>query len=394
MSGDRPMTVAWFSYFPVEWLEDAPEEVRSLPRQHPATWQRVLLEELERRSDVRVHVVALRKEFVRNLTFARRGVTFHLIKTVGGLRAPSLFCYDTALIRSRLRDIRPDVVHAWGTENGAALVAGRLPYPSITTIQGLASWHPSIFKVTVYERLAAWLEVWCLRKGGVVTAESRFSCDYVRRLAPRAAVCHVDTVPDPLFHRVQRAPATGRFRILFSGLLGPRKGGDLLLTALDRLRSELDFELVVIGGATPEFLREMKSRTSAELWSRVSFRRNLQPAEVAAELGGATIFACPTRADTGPTAAKEAAVAGVPIVGSDVGGVPDYVKPDRNGLLFPSGSAAELEAALRKAAGHPLFGRGRVDSECLAELRDRLAPARMVEGFLAAYRLARERCQR
>lgn len=385
------MTVAWFSYFPVEWLPDVPDEVARLARQHPATWQRVLLSELERNREIKVHVLVLRKDLERDLTFDRNGVTFHLIKTVGGLRAPSFFWYDTFLIRRTLRTIGPDVVHAWGTESGAAVVASRLKYPSVVTVQGLATWQATIFPLTGYERLAAWLERRYLGKPGLATAESRFSSDYVRRLAPRREVRHVDTVPDPLFHAVRRNPPAGRIRFLFSGQLGFRKGGDLLVRALDRLRPEMDFELVVIGGPAPGFIEEMKKETSGALWDAIEFRRNLQPADVAEELGRATLFLCPTRADTGPTAAKEAAVAGVPIVGSDIGGVPDYVIPGRNGFLFGSGNLDQLVEAIRTAVRHPQFGRGQVEAACLAELRERLSPGRMASGFVETYRRAIER---
>src|ERR1051325_10954660 len=119
----NPLTVAWFSFFPLEWLSDMPEPVQRLPRQHAASWQRVLLAEFEKNPELRMHVVVLRKYFERDLTFERNGVTFHLVKTPGGLRAPSLFWLDTVLIRRVLRAVKPDVVHAWGTEQGAALVA-------------------------------------------------------------------------------------------------------------------------------------------------------------------------------------------------------------------------------------------------------------------------------
>ncbi len=385
------MKVAWFSFFPVEWLADAPAEVRALPRQHPATWQRVLLAEFERSPDLKLHVFSLRKEHPRDRCFERNGVTFHLVRTRGGLRAPSLFWYDTVVMGRELKAVRPDVVHAWGTENGAATVAARLRYPSVVTIQGLASWNIKLFPVTGYERLAAWLERWNFRGRGLVTAESRFACDYVRQLGPRLEVRHVDTVPARLFHEIERRPSVDRFRVLFTGHLGPRKGGDLLVRALDQLRGELDLELVVIGDSSPDFVSEMKAVTSAELWSRIQFRQNLTPEEVAGELAQATLFACPTRADTGPTAAKEAAVAGVPIVGAEVGGVPDYVVPGQNGFLCAPGSVESLRDALRQAARHPLLGRGVVAADVLRELRARLDPARMAAEFRAAYVRAMER---
>lgn len=385
------MTIAWFSYFPIEWLPGVPDEVAAISKQHPATWQRVLLAELRRSPGVNLHVIVLRKDFARDLSFEQQGVNFHLIRTRGGMRAPSLFWYDTVLLQKRLRAIRPDVVHAWGTENGAASVASRLSYPSVVTIQGLASWNVTRFPVSGYERVAAWLERWSLRRGGLVTAESTFACDFLRRHLPKLEVRHVDTVPDPLFHQISRTPAPGKFRILFSGHLGPRKGGDLILRALDRLGSTFDYELVVIGASTPEFLQQMKTETSPSLWTRVRFRQNLQPDEVADELGRTTIFACPTRADTGPTAAKEAAVAGVPIVGAEIGGVPDYVLPGRNGFLFPAGDVDGLVGALRQTASHPMFSRGMVPADALAEIRARLAPERMAQGFRSAYDRAIQR---
>ena len=80
-----PRTVAWFSYFPVEWLPDAPPEVRALPRMHPASWQRVLLGALEKEHpDLRLHILVLRKQFPRSSSFRIRNVTFHLLRTRGG----------------------------------------------------------------------------------------------------------------------------------------------------------------------------------------------------------------------------------------------------------------------------------------------------------------------
>jgi hypothetical protein len=37
---NQPLTVAWISDFPIEWLPDMPETVRTPHRRHPATWQK------------------------------------------------------------------------------------------------------------------------------------------------------------------------------------------------------------------------------------------------------------------------------------------------------------------------------------------------------------------
>src|SRR2546427_3722271 len=134
-------TVAWISDFGLEWLPELPEPLQGLPRQHPLTWQRVLLSELEKNSALRLHVIVLRKNIKKDISFKRNEVMFHVIKVLAKLRAPTLFWVDTWLIRRVLKQIQPDIIHAWGSERGAALVARRLGYPYIVTIQGLISWY-------------------------------------------------------------------------------------------------------------------------------------------------------------------------------------------------------------------------------------------------------------
>lgn len=381
-----PKTVAWFSFFPVEWLPDAPAEVRALPRLHPASWQRVLLDALEKQqSDLRLHILVLRKQFPRSFSFQRRNVTFHLIRTLGGFRAPSLFWLDTLLIRRVLRRVRPDVVHAWGTENGAALVAARLGYPYLVTVQGLMSWYREIIPVAAHGHLAAWLERRSLPRAPLVTTESRFSVEYVRRHFPPPPVMQIEHASDWVFHQVHRTPRLSPRRFISVGRFDERKGVDLLLRALDRLAPELDFELVMVGGPIEPLHTTLRQSLSTELWRRVTFRDKLTPAEVARELAEATIMLCPTRADVSPNSVKESVVAGVPVVATAVGGIPDYVVPGENGILFDSGDLEGCVQSIREACAHPLFGRGLVNPETLARMRDYLSPETMGRRFMEAY---------
>jgi len=384
-----PLTVAWISHFPVEWLSDAPEQVRLLRPHHPASWQRVLLAELEKVPSLRLHILVLRNELERDFTFERHGVTFHLIKTPRGLRAPSLFWVDTILIRRVLNKIKPDVIHAWGTERGAALVANRLGLPRVVTIQGLVSWYSQIVPPHPHDRLAGVLERYSLPRTPLITTESNFSVQWLRKHFPNSRVEQIEHAPDPIFHRVQRQPQIKPFRFIFVGALDERKGGKFLVQALDRLRSEIPFELIVVGKPDPEITAVLRRRVSPETWGRIIFKGNLTPLEVAQELSTAAMMIFPTLADVSPNAVKEAVVAGVPVVGSAVGGIPDYVIPGRNGILFPAGELKELIEAIRAACRHPLFSRGMVEPGVLAQMRDYLSPALMGRRFLEMYQAAR-----
>jgi glycosyltransferase involved in cell wall biosynthesis len=392
-AGGPPLTVAWFSFYPVEWMPDAPEEVRRLPKLHPASWQRVLLDELATDSSLQVHVIVLRKQFARDLTFVRRGITFHLIKVPGGLRAPSLFWLDTFSVRRVLKQIKPDVVHAWGTEQGAGLVANRLGYPRVITIQGLISWYEKIVPYPWVVRLAGFFERLTLARAVLVTTEAKFTFNWLQEHYPKTRVLQIEHAPDPVFHGVARTPQVGTFRFLFVGALDFRKGGDVLLQALDQLKAEIPFELIVVGQLKDD-IAALISRVSPELWPRVQYQHNLTPAQIAAELSRTTMAICASRADVSPNAVKEAVVAGVPVIGTNVGGIPDYVHPGRNGVLCAADNVAALVEAIRTACAHPLFRLGKVDPQMLEETRAYLSPKTMAQKFRAAYFLALEQTRK
>ena len=381
-----PLTVAWFTYFPIEWIDGLPEELGRLPKMHPATWQRVLLIELQKESSLRLHIIVLRKQFPRSLKFQQGNTTFHCVKTPGGLRAPSLFWLDTYYVARILRSIGPDVVHAWGSENGAALIASRLRYPSLVTMQGLMSWMTELGVANSYQRFAARLERWSLSRLRNVSAESSFAVQYLRERYPRLQLRQIEHAPSWGFHQLTRRPISQPMRFLSISTLGHAKGTDVLLHALDSLRDALSFDVVLIGGASTETLDEYRRAVSPELWSRLRFKNHLTSDEIAAELEQATLLIYPSRADNSPNAVKEAVVAGVPVVASEVGGIVDYVIPNENGFLFPVGDVTACANAVRKACQHPSMSRGEVSPETLARVREYLSPATMGRKFLEAYR--------
>lgn len=384
-----PLTVAWISEYPIEWMPDCPEVFRGLPKQHPATWMPVLLEELRAVAGLSLHVMVLRNNIARSHSFERHGVNYHVLKIPRMTRASSLFLVDTLVLKRALGRIRPDVVHAWGTERGAALVASRLGYPYLVTIQGLLTWYQQIIPFTVYDSFVAKLEQVALRRARWATTEAVFSAQYLRERYPQLNVMQVEHAPQRSFHQVERRPQSKPLRFLTVGTLDYRKGSDLLFRALNQLLPQFPFEVVVVGGSGGVFIDRLRAELSPGLWERVRFRTGLSPAEVGQELAVATLKILPTRADTSPNAVKEAVVAGVPVVASRIGGIPDYVRPGENGLLFESGDLVSLVGAIQSALHHPLFGRGQVESTCLSKMRDYLSPERMNQRFLEAYEMVR-----
>lgn len=123
-------------------------------------------------------------------------------------------------------------------------------------------------------------------------------------------------------------------------VLRPGKGIDVLLEAA---RSVADAQFVIIGdGPKREEWSEAARRAGiAERVRWAGYRR-----DVDAILAGCDLFAHPSVDDAFPTVLLEAMAAGLPIVASRVGGIPEIVEPDVTGLLVPPNDSHALTTSI------------------------------------------------
>jgi glycosyltransferase involved in cell wall biosynthesis len=161
------------------------------------------------------------------------------------------------------------------------------------------------------------------------------------------------------------------------------KGIDVLISAAAevlRERPEVRFALVGDGPLREEWRRLAESSGVAEAFVWTGFRR-----DVPAVLREADLFVHPTLADAFPTVLLEAMDAGLPIVASSVGGVPEIVEEGLTGRLVPPGDAQALAAAILESLRQPAWlaeagaaARRRVEREFSIEV--------WVERLMALYR--------
>jgi glycosyltransferase involved in cell wall biosynthesis len=385
VTAKKPLTVVWISDYPVEWMAEVPEPLKHLPRRHPATWAMVLLAEYEKNPDLRIHVILFRGDIPGDYKFEQRGVTYHVLKASPKARLATFFWLDTLRIKKVCEQIKPDLIHAWGSEKGASLIASRLRWPYVMTIQGLFAWYKQRMKLPRYDRFVEFVERISLNRAKVVTTESNFAVQFLKDNFPKPKIHQAEHAPNHFFRNVNRRPAIAPVEFIAVGGLGHRKGTDMIFAGLEELSGEMDFKMKLITNPLPEYIASLRASVSKKTWARVEIKQHLLPYEVAKELETPTMLLMPTRADTSPNAVKEAVVAGIPVVAASVGGIPDYVVDGKNGLLFPAGDQKAFVAAIRRACAHPLFGKGIVDAETWAKEREYLSPELMAKKFFAAY---------
>jgi glycosyltransferase involved in cell wall biosynthesis len=174
--------------------------------------------------------------------------------------------------------------------------------------------------------------------------------------------------------------ATGA-ALLCVAAVTPGKGHDVLLDALATM-PDLPWRCTCVGSLVrdPEWAAGVLRRAG----DRVRFRGPLVGVELDRAYAAADLLVLPSRAETYGMVLTEALARGVPVVASDVGGVPEAL--GGAGLLVPPDDPAALAAALRAWRDDPDLRRRlrRAARERRAVLRPWAATAADVAGALTS----------
>jgi teichuronic acid biosynthesis glycosyltransferase TuaC len=238
----------------------------------------------------------------------------------------------------------PDVVHAhfaYPCGLGAVRAASRWGVPVVLTLHG--------GDVNVLPEKSRWARRFFLaavREATSVLAVSEALADRTEQLTgrrPRVSPIGIDLsryrdLPDLSAAREQIGlPAAARI-VLFVGNLVAAKGVLLLLDALERMRRD-DVLAVFVGGGP---LRS----TIANAPGAISVGE-VPNEKVPIYMRAADILVLPSFSEGMPTVVVEAGAAGLPVIGTAIGGMKELLC-DNRGLLIPEGDAAELAAAIQR----------------------------------------------
>jgi glycosyltransferase involved in cell wall biosynthesis len=112
-------------------------------------------------------------------------------------------------------------------------------------------------------------------------------------------------------------------RILTVGGLDDRKGMDTIIRAFARIKMPNARLCMVGGGICADELRALANQLGVA--DRVDFTGPAQTDRVMVELARASVFVIGSRMDTSPNVVTEAHAAGLPVVGTRAGGIPELI---------------------------------------------------------------------
>ncbi len=115
-----------------------------------------------------------------------------------------------------------------------------------------------------------------------------------------------------------------------------------VLAIFDRVQRQVPSRLLLIGDGPDRSLAERLARAGG-FADRTIFLGNVVSIETI--LPEARLFLLPSDPESFGLAALEAMACGVPVIGSDVGGLPEVVENGRSGMLFPAGDVESMARA-------------------------------------------------
>jgi glycosyltransferase involved in cell wall biosynthesis len=171
----------------------------------------------------------------------------------------------------------------------------------------------------------------------------------------RQGLCHPLQSDDTVKGKSPRHSGS-MVRMAYLGRLDPVKGVHILVRALRATEStnlHLDIFGISQGGSNDEYA--CKLRHEAAYDDRITFREPISGEQVIPTLRTYDVLLIPSQwMETGPMVALEAFAAGIPVIGSKLGGIAELVEHNVDGLLVEPGSVmawAELFRTISKTEG-------------------------------------------
>ena len=195
-------------------------------------------------------------------------------------------------------------------------------------------------------------------------------------------------MPANLFRHIPNFVAADRFRpeyqagkaILYFGRVSREKGLDTLIRAAAIAKSS-----IAIVGTGPQLAALEK--LAAEVGANVRFHGYLSGSELHDAVRSARAVVLPSEwYENAPMSVLEAYALGKPLIGANIGGIPELIRPGSTGLLFPSGNVDSLAEILRQVGDFTDSKIAEMGQSARQLVETQYAPAAYAVSVLSAYR--------
>jgi len=388
---------AWLAPYPLNNISNIPVKFRRRI-EHPCTWIVTLSNALSEKPEIDLHILSLFTNISNSFVARENNITFHCLKTshtipfiykgINGkipLDVFTNFRKDRKTLLNELHEISPDIVHAHGTETPYAISALESGYPHLISLQGIISELVKLSPNYRYKKLAA-IEIEVICRGENFVAKTDFIRRLVQGMNSRAAIYPIDNIVNPVFFQVSRNGAIQK-SIVFAGSITPSKGAKELILAFAKFAQEYpDYQLEMIGGGSPAYISELKTiAVTSNVSDKIHWHGLISHWQMAEIFSKAKLLVFPSKMDTSPNIVAEAMVSGLPVIASNVGGIPDMISHNHTGYLVEKPDPQLIYSALKTVLqNNDLYTR--ISQNALKTARSRFSESHNVEKVINAYK--------
>jgi glycosyltransferase involved in cell wall biosynthesis len=334
-------------------------------------WMGALLELLKNRPELEIGVATACTNLPTS-QFKKDGIDYFIINQRTSKFRRSIFPVDNNPVYLKqcvdiVNTFKPDLVHIHGTERFYAQMMSKnlVQCPVVISIQGImdaySEWYRWFGKLPLKDVIAATATtsfkfsglLWDLmearqrakrereyfRKGRYFFGRTDWDKAYLSYFNDRAIYFKVNrALRQPFWRHQWNIDHCKRHRIIFTNARHPRKGVELLLEAVKRLKPMYpDIEIVLIGGLGYGAYTRYLDKKIKSLDGSVKFLGPMNADGVARQICKAHVFVSASYIENSPNSVAEAQLVGMPVVSSYTGGVPSMIEDGKNGLFFPTG---------------------------------------------------------
>lgn len=323
---------------------------------HPAPWISQLARRLTDEHDISIHFLNYQPRLPEAMVEVKKeGMRYTFLRT------PSPKLDHLGFFQKRIRILRDyieahraeyDLVHIHGSEHQYETVMAGLDLPHVLSMQGVMNeCLPRLGERFTYNHLSWWMSARFERKNlGKLQhyiCRTKFDSGFVRTLNPKADIHENWEMIRPEFFQPLGDPRSKDW--LYMGGTHPIKGIQILLPAFDALLEHHDVRLNVLGSTNvariQQLIREQNlPRLRIQHLNLMGFR-DVQGVVEAMKTSRAMIHS--SLIDNSPNSVCEAQVGGLPVVSTDVGGIPELIRHGETGLLARP-EAASLSTQMRR----------------------------------------------
>ena len=331
-------TILILADVPIWTLPGLEQFQRSGPQ---ATWLKSLVPEFENASGLDLHWAVFSKEVKHPLVHKVYGQTFHVFprwkKMVSMLSA---YLWEVRELQKLCNKLKPDVLHAWGSEDVYGWAGSRLKLDGakLFTLQGCLSELGKMGGSTLF-RVQAFYEKPTIQRFQNATAETPQAAKLLLGIHPELKIEVIDYGVDQIFHDQKWNPCEKPI-LIWVGTVTALKGIREVVKAFSsEVLKHVQLQIVGEGNLENE-MRELSSEN-------VEWLGKLGREEVAARLSRAWGLLLPTYLDTGPTVVKEARVVGLPVITTTAAGASCYIDDGKSGfVLEPKNAQSIIDSVL------------------------------------------------